>query len=133
VYFWDTGIRNALIADFRPAETRQDIGGLWENYLIGERLKLLSYAGAIRNAWFWRTQQQQEIDYVEEWNGQLIAHEIKWSASAKTSGQKTFFNAYPESAVTTLSTDNYESFLLQVEGEAAAKEVKTALNTMAFP
>jgi predicted AAA+ superfamily ATPase len=112
VYFWDTGIRNALIADFSPAETRRDIGGLWENYLISERLKLLAYTGAIRNTWFWRTQQRQEIDYVEEWNGQLIAHEIKWSANAKTGGQKTFLGAYPESVITTLSADDYENFLL---------------------
>jgi len=111
IYFWDNGIRNALIADFRPAEIRQDIGALWENYLIAERMKLLSYHDAFRGFWFWRTKQQQEIDYIEEQNGQIKAYEMKWSPKAKTPGERAFLSTYPESAVTTVSKENYDMFL----------------------
>jgi len=112
IYFWDNGIRNALISDFRPAETRQDIGGLWENYLIAERLKALSYEGDFCGSWFWRTIQQQEIDYVEEKNGRISAYEFKWSANAKAKVSKTFLDSYPDSAVSVVSQNNYDEFLL---------------------
>jgi predicted AAA+ superfamily ATPase len=112
IFFWDNGIRNALIADFSPAETRQDIGALWENYLISERLKLLSYSGVASGTWFWRTQQQQEIDYIEEQDGKLRAYEIKWSPKAKAAGKKSFITAYPDSTMQTITPDNYDEFLL---------------------
>ena len=113
VYFWDTGIRNAIIRDFSPAEARLDIGRLWENYLVAERLKLLEYQGANRRTWFWRTQQQQEIDYIEEDGENINAYELKWSikAKAKAPGKRTFSSAYPKSVITTLSPENYEDFL----------------------
>ncbi len=112
IFFWDNGIRNALISDFRPAEVRQDIGGLWENYLIAERLKLLSYAGVSCGSWFWRTSQQQEIDYIEERNGKISAFEMKWSAAAKPPGKRAFKTAYPDSDFVTVSRENYDEFLI---------------------
>ena len=113
VYFWDNGIRNALIRDFIPAETRQDIGRLWENYLIAERLKMLEYKGAFQKPWFWRTQQQQEIDYVEEEGDVVNAYEIKWSpkGKVKNAGKRTFLSAYPGSGIQAITPDNYEEFL----------------------
>ena len=113
VYFRDNGVRNALISDFRPIETRQDVGCLWENYLISERLKHLSYQNAAFSFWFWRTNQQQEIDYIEERNGVISAYEIKWSPQAKNKGKASFLSAYPQSKITTLSPENYEAFLLE--------------------
>jgi predicted AAA+ superfamily ATPase len=117
VYFWDTGIRNAIIRDFSPAETRQDIGNLWENYLISERLKLLEYQGAGQRTWFWRTQQQQEIDFIEETGARINAYQMKWSpkAKAKAAGKSAFSSAYPASVIKTLSPENYEEFLLNNE------------------
>jgi len=113
IFFWDNGIRNALISDFSPAETRQDVGRLWENYLIAERLKLLEYQGAAQRPWFWRTQQQQEIDYIEESGDDVNAYEIKWSAKGrvKNTGKRTFLAAYPDSKIQTISPDNYEEYL----------------------
>jgi predicted AAA+ superfamily ATPase len=79
IYFWDTGIRNALINNFNPLELRQDVGALWENFFISERLKFLHNSMKNKNTYFWRTQQKHEIDYVEEANGLFEAFEIKWN------------------------------------------------------
>ena len=78
IFFYDNGIRNALINDFRPINNRQDVGALWENYFIGERKKYLAYNTIWANTYFWRTADQKEIDYVEEYNGMLHAFECKW-------------------------------------------------------
>jgi len=75
IYFADNGIRNALIADFRPLELRDDVGKLW-NFIVSERLKRNEYSQSYANSWFWRTQAQQEIDYVEEQDGHLSAFEF---------------------------------------------------------
>ena len=77
VYFYDNGIRNALIADFSLAENRRDIGALWENYIISERQKKLEYDLLWRNSWFWRTTDQKEIDYIEEGDGKVYAFEME--------------------------------------------------------
>ena len=74
VYFYDNGIRNAIIANFSPIENRNDAGALWENYVISERIKKLSYDGSFTNSWFWRTKEQQEVDYIEEKDGNFCAH-----------------------------------------------------------
>ena len=79
IYFWDLGIRNLLIGNLTQVENRTDTGELWENYAIAERLKHNAYIGSISQSWFWRTQQQKEIDYLEEYNGQLHAYEFKWN------------------------------------------------------
>jgi predicted AAA+ superfamily ATPase len=112
IYFADNGIRNALIADFRPVELRDDVGKLWENYLASERLKRNKYAESYATQWFWRTQAQQEIDYVEEQDGRLSAFEFKWSPSARVKQPKAFQEAYPGSSFAVVNRDNFEAFLM---------------------
>jgi len=112
IYFTDNGIRNALIADFRPVELRDDIGKLWENFLISERFKRNEYTENYANPWFWRTQAQQEIDYIEEQDGHLSAFEFKWNPSAKVKQPKIFQTAYPDSSFNIIHKDNAESFLI---------------------
>lgn len=97
IYFWDTGIRNAVINNFTPLETRTDAGALWENFLIAERVKYLRNHRSANASWFWRTHQQQEIDYIEEREGGLLAAEIK-SASGRGKIPRAFANAYPEAS-----------------------------------
>ena len=112
IYFVDNGIRNSIIADYRPIELRDDIGKLWENFLVSERIKRNRYLENHAKSWFWRTHQQQEIDYIEELDGQLRAYEIKWSPSAKLKGPKPFFEAYPGSSFQAVHRDNFSEFLL---------------------
>lgn len=78
-YFYDNGIRNAILQNFAPLSLRQDVGALWENFFISERLKANQYAGRYVNSYFWRTNQQQEIDYIEECDGQFSLFEMKWN------------------------------------------------------
>ena len=90
---------------------RQDVGALWENWLISERKKKQHSQGIHANAFFWRTQDQQEIDYVEERDGKMWAFEMKWSAKAKPAFSKTFINAYPEHVLRLIHRDNYFEWL----------------------
>ena len=85
---------------------------LWENFLVSERFKRNNYAESYANPWFWRTQAQQEIDYIEEQDGHLSAYEFKWNPAAKTKQPKTFQTAYPESSFTIIHKDNFMEFLL---------------------
>ena len=112
IYFYDNGIRNALIADYRAPEVRQDIGALWENFVIAERMKSNEYYHRWVNCYFWRTKQQQEIDYLEESGGKLHAYEMKWNPRAKASITKTFTEAYPNSEFQVITPDNIADFLL---------------------
>lgn len=112
IYFYDNGIRNALIADYRAPEVRQDIGALWENFVIAERMKSNEYYHRWVNRYFWRTKQQQEIDYLEEGGGNLHAYEMKWNPRAKASITKTFTEAYPNSEFQVITPDNISDFLL---------------------
>ena len=112
IYFTDNGVRNALIADFRPMELRDDIGKLWENFLVSERFKRNEYAESYANSWFWRTQAQQEIDYIEEQDGHLSAFEFKWNPLAKVKQPKAFQAAYPDSSFAVIHKNNVEEFLL---------------------
>jgi len=112
IYFVDNGIRNALIADFRPVELRDDVGMLWENFLVSERFKRNEYTESYANPWFWRTQAQQEIDYIEEQDGHLSAFEFKWNPSAKAKQPIAFKTAYPDSSFDVIHKDNAESFLM---------------------
>ena len=112
IYFYDNGIRNALIADYRAPEVRQDIGALWENFVIAERMKSNEYYHRWVNRYFWRTKQQQEIDYLEESGGKLNAYEMKWNPRAKASITKTFTEAYPKSEFQVITPDNSADFLL---------------------
>ncbi|MDR1708153.1 MAG: ATP-binding protein [Candidatus Accumulibacter sp.] len=112
IYFYDNGIRNAVLANFAQIEARDDIGALWENYLVSERLKFLKNGGDWSRSWFWRTQQQKEVDYLEEKDGRLDAYEFKWNPSAKATPPRQFTEAYPESRHCVVHPGNYEDFLL---------------------
>ena len=114
IYFYDNGIRNAIIANFSTVENRNDTGALWENYLISERMKKNSYDGIMANTAFWRTKEQQEIDYLEERDGNLCAYEFKWSEAAakKTRVPLTFSRAYPDAKFSVITPQNVEDFLL---------------------
>lgn len=111
IYFYDNGIRNALIADFNAPEIRQDIGTLWENFVIAERMKNNEYHHRWVNSYFWRTKQQQEVDYLEEGGGKLSAYEIKWNPRAKASLTKTFTEAYPNTDFQVITPENIADFL----------------------
>lgn len=112
IYFWDTGVRNALIKNFNPMHLRHDVGGLWENFLVAERLKANHYAGRPANYWFWRTHAQQEIDYVEERDGVLSAWEFKWKALKPPRMPKSFLDAYPGCVTGYVTPETLGDFLL---------------------
>ncbi len=111
VYFYDNGIRNAIINNFKPVISRTDVGALWENYIISERLKYLQYRGLDANFYFWRTTQQQEIDLIEEHGDELLAFEFKWSSKERPRFPQTFTDNY-DSKTYIISPDNMEEFLL---------------------
>ncbi|MDD2387697.1 MAG: ATP-binding protein [Bacteroidales bacterium] len=106
-FFYDNGIRNALISNFNSLTLRNDIGELWENYLISERIKYQYNNNIFVNNYFWRTYQQQEIDLIEEKDGKLYAYEIKWNLHKKVKIPKSWKNAYPDSEFTVINRDNY--------------------------
>ncbi|MEI7596918.1 MAG: ATP-binding protein [Bacteroidota bacterium] len=112
-YFYDNGIRNALIANFNPISLRNDIGELWENYLISERIKFQHYTGMTVNNYFWRTYEQQEIDWVEEREGNLFAYEIKWNENKKSKIPSAWKDSYPESEYIVINQTNYLDWLLK--------------------
>ncbi|MDR1730087.1 MAG: ATP-binding protein [Prevotellaceae bacterium] len=112
IYFYDNGIRNAIIADFSLIESRSDIGALWENYIISERQKKLEYDKMWRNSWFWRTIDQKEIDYIEEGDGQIHAFEFKWNPAAKYKIPRMFLENYPGTSFSIITPENMEMFLL---------------------
>ena len=111
IYFIDNGIRNAVIAQFQPVELRNDTGALWENFLISERRKHLHYARIAANTFFWRTQDQQEIDYIEESDGAFSAWEFKWNPKARARFSKTFTGNYPVRLTEVVTPENFEGFL----------------------
>ena len=111
VYFYDNGIRNSLIANFTQLESRTDVGALWENFLMSERMKALNYHDIWVNSWFWRTDLQKEIDLVEERDGKLSAFEFKWNPSAKIKEPKLFLDSYPNSSYSVIHRENFEDFL----------------------
>ena len=112
LFFYDNGIRNALIGNFTQIENRTDVGALFENYMVSERLKLKEYSGNYANSWFWRTAAQQELDYLEEKDGKLDAYEFKWSPRRRASMPLSFRNAYPQARFTVITRDNIEDLLL---------------------
>ncbi len=109
-YFLDNGIRNAVIANFNPIESRNDIGALWENYMISERLKYQEYNRLSSNNYFWRTYEQQKVDWVEERDGSLFGYEFKWKES-KVKIPTQWKNAYPDSSFEVINKDNFEKWL----------------------
>jgi uncharacterized protein len=112
IYFYDNGIRNAIINNFAPLSMRSDTGALWENFIISERLKANQTAGRRVNSYFWRTTQQQEIDYVEEADGQFGIFEIKWNPKkGNTKFPAVFAEAYDVKEKTVVTPDNWLDFL----------------------
>jgi uncharacterized protein len=113
IYFWDNGIRNAVISNYNPIISRTDAGVLWENLLISERMKQNQYLQRNVACYFWRTNQQQEIDFIEDDNGMLKAYEFKINPNAKVKISKTFADAYNVKELVTITPKNVEEFLSQ--------------------
>jgi hypothetical protein len=111
-YFLDNGIRNAIIAQFNGLDQRNDLGALWENFMVTERLKHRTYAGVYANVYFWRTYDQQEVDLVEERDGRLFGYEFKWSNTKLISAPKKWRDAYPEAEFNVIHQENYQPFIL---------------------
>jgi uncharacterized protein len=112
IYFIDNGIRNAVIGNFSPIETRTDTGALWENYFVAERFKKIEYERTFAKRYFWRTIDQQKIDYIEDLDGQLDVFEIKWNAKAKARLPLNFSKKYDIKRFSVVTRDNYDEFLL---------------------
>jgi len=111
IYFYDNGIRNAVINQFSHLLLRNDTGALWENLMISERLKNNEYHRLFRNVYFWRTNRQQEIDYIEEYDGKLHAFEFKWKETGKVRGTTAFITAYPGAEINIIHKDNFLGFI----------------------
>ena len=109
-YFYDNGIRNAIIGNFNPLSIRQDVGALWENYLIGERIKTNTNEGLSKEFYFWRTYDHQEIDLIEESADSITALELKWG-NKKANIPNIFKEAYPKATFNVVNRDNYLDFV----------------------
>ncbi len=114
IYFYDNGIRNAVINQFNPLELRNDKGALWENYLVSERYKLINYKKHFASRFFWRNHNQQEIDYIEEANGEIKAFEFKWNENKLVKFPKQFISQYNPVSTTVIHSGNYLDFVLKV-------------------
>lgn len=113
IFFWDLGIRNAVIGDLTQIENRQDVGALWENFVIAERMKMLAYNGSFAQTYFWRTKQKQEIDYLEEEDGKIKAFEFKWNPNkAAAKCPDSFLKAYQNPEFKVITPQNVDEFLL---------------------
>ncbi|MEO1514899.1 MAG: ATP-binding protein [Bacteroidota bacterium] len=110
-YFYDNGLRNILIANMNPLELRNDVGMLWENYVISERVKYQKYSRLIVNNYFWRTYDKQEIDWLEEREGKLFGYEFKWSPKKKPGAPNVWKEAYPNSEFEVINHENYLSWV----------------------
>ena len=109
-FFYDNGIRNALIGNFNPLEIRNDVGQLWENYIITERLKRQEYQLQTANSYYWRTYDKKEIDLVEERHGKLFGYEIKWT-KGRGKAPKGWHENYPDATFEIINKDNYLQFI----------------------
>jgi len=110
-YFYDNGVRNSLIQNFNRLNLRNDIGQLWENYLMVERRKANQGASRSANTYFWRTYDQKELDYVEERAGRLFGYEFKWQGQVRDATRREFLAAYPGAEVATITRENFTDFL----------------------
>ncbi len=111
-YFWDNGIRNSIIKNFRPLAQRDDAGALFENYMVGERMKRNIYAHSTASSYFWRTTDGMEVDYVETDGDKISSFEFKLNPNKRSRVTKAFTNKYPNASVETLTSDNYDMFLV---------------------
>jgi predicted AAA+ superfamily ATPase len=112
IFFYDNGIRNALLQSFSPLNLRNDVGALWENFFISERLKFNHYHNRFAKMYFWRTQQQQEIDLVEDNEGIITAYEMKWNENRKANFPQSFIDSYKPSQTNIITPKNYTEFLV---------------------
>ena len=110
-YFYDNGIRNAIIANFSRLDSRTDVGALWENYLVSERIKNQNYTQKTVSNYFWRTYDQQELDWLEEENGNLRGYEFKWNENRKAKIPTAFAKAYPDASFEVINKQNYLDFI----------------------
>lgn len=116
IYFYDNGVRNSVISNFSPVELRSDIGALWENFLISERIKNNVYHNKNAKYYFWRTTQKQEIDFIEEVEQNLFAYEFKYNPKkAKSKCPLTFSNNYPNVPFDVITSENYMDFVVNRE------------------
>lgn len=111
VYFYDNGIRNAVLSNFAPPELRTDMGALWENFMVSERKKRNAYHLQYAQLFFWRTHDKKEIDLIEEEDGLLRTFEFKWGRKTKASMPAAFNAAYPQSTFEVITPDNYWKFI----------------------
>ncbi|WP_290797189.1 ATP-binding protein [Flavihumibacter sp. UBA7668] len=111
IYFFDCGIRNAILNDFKPLHNRTDIGALWENFIISERYKFIHNRNEKKSFYFWRTTQQQEIDLIEEQGNEMTAFEIKWNPSAKMKFSTTFTDNYSVKELIRVHQKNFDEIL----------------------
>ena len=116
IYFYDNGVRNSVISNFSPVELRSDIGALWENFLISEKIKNNAYHNKHAKYYFWRTTQKQEIDFIEEVDQNLFAYEIKYNPKKVNSKcPVTFSNNYPNVPFDVITSENYMDFVVHEE------------------
>ena len=111
IYFYDNGIRNAVISSFKPLINRDDVGKLWENYLVSEKIKQSQYNADFSKFYFWRTKEQKEIDLIQEQNGKLNAFEFKFSQEKEVKIPASFRNNYPDASFEVIDKSNYQDFL----------------------
>lgn len=111
IYFYDNGIRNMIINNLNPIDSRSDKGALWENFLISERIKIQNYHEHFSNNYFWRTIQRQEIDFIEEKNGNINAFEFKWKSGGRNKIPKSFLENY-QATGKVIDKDNFREFIL---------------------
>jgi predicted AAA+ superfamily ATPase len=111
IYFYDNGIRNSIINNFAPIAQRNDVGALWENFIISERKKNLAYSGFYGNTYFWRTVSKTEIDYIEEQDNKITVFELKWNPKVKVKFPIAFMDKYIPEAAHVINRDNYWEFL----------------------
>lgn len=110
-YFADNGVRNAIINNFNDFQTRDDVGALWENFLISERLKKQAYKPIYANNYFWRTWDQREVDWVEEREGKLFGYEFKWNRSRSEKSKQVWMQTYSEANFEVITEKNYLKFI----------------------
>ena len=116
IYFYDNGVRNSVISNFSPVDLRSDIGALWENFLISERIKNNAYHNKNAKYYFWRTTQKQEIDFIEEVDQNLFAYEFKYNPKkANSKCPLTFSNNYPNVPFDVITSENYMDFIVNKE------------------
>jgi len=116
VYFWDNGLRNRIVKNFSPIELRDDVGALWENFIISERKKKLSQESQYKDTFFWRNTQQAEIDYLEVKNNEIEAFEIKYSPNITVKFTKSFTEKYDPKSTQVIHKENFWDFLLSTNG-----------------